>query len=137
MSHSDVKKAFEKKLLSNVNGFSKSDTAFEGVNFKPLVDKPYQRVNLYPTQVENPTVGDNYHRLTGFFQVVLSYPNGQGTGDMYDMVDKVTAFFKRGTTLVENSTKVVVDRTPDISPPYANESRMELTIRIRYYSEQI
>jgi hypothetical protein len=52
------------------------------------------------------------------------------------MAELVQDYFKRGTTLVEGSDKIIVDRTPQISPVYINDNRAEITIRIRYYSEQ-
>jgi hypothetical protein len=52
------------------------------------------------------------------------------------MADKVKDYFKRGTTLIEGSDKIIIDRTPEISPVYINDNRAEITIRIRYYSEQ-
>ena len=75
-------------------------------------------------------------REVGFYQVVLSYPKGKGVGALSTMADKVKDYFKRGTTLVEATDKIVVDRTPEISSVYINDTRAEITIRIRYYSDQ-
>ena len=81
-------------------------------------------------------IGDGYFREVGFYQVVLSYPKGTGVGNITTMAELVQDYFKRGTTLVEGSDKIIVDRTPQISPVYINDNRAEITIRIRYYSEQ-
>ena len=133
---SNLRKAFEKYLVAMPQGLGLSKTAFENVTFTPKVDQPYQLSRLVPLPVENPTYGDNYNREVGFYQVVLSYPKGKGVGGLADMADKVKDYFKRGTTLVEGSDKIIVDRTPEISPVYINDTRAEITIRIRYYSEQ-
>ena len=129
---SNVRKAFEKYLVIMPQGLGQSKTAFENVTFTPVLTEPYQLTRLVPLPVENPTYGDNYHREVGFYQIVLSYPKGKGVGDISLMADKIKDYFKRGTTLVEGADKVIVDRTPEVSPVYINDSRAEITIRIRY-----
>ena len=133
---SNVRKAFEKMLVALPNGLGSANTAYENVSFTPVSTQPYQLSRLVPISVENPTLGDNYHREVGFYQVVLSYPKGKGVGALSTMADKVKDYFKRGTTLVEATDKIVVDRTPEISSVYINDTRAEITIRIRYYSDQ-
>ena len=133
---SNIRKAFEKKLVAMPLGLGAVNTAYENVSFTPKTDQPHQLSRLVPLPVENPSFGDNYNREVGFYQVVLSYPRGKGVGGLADMADKVKDYFKRGTTLVEGSDKIIVDRTPEISPVYINDTRAEITIRIRYYSEQ-
>lgn len=133
---SNVRKAFEKMLVALPNGLGSANTAYENVSFTPVSTQPYQLSRLVPLSVENPTLGDNYHREVGFYQVVLSYPKGKGVGALSTMADKVKDYFKRGTTLVEATDKIIVDRTPEISSVYINDTRAEITIRIRYYSDQ-
>ena len=133
---SNIRKSFEKRLISMPNGLGASNTAFENVKFTPKLDQPYQLTRLVPLPVENPTLGDDYHREVGFYQIVLSYPKGEGVGNITTMAEFVQDYFKRGTTLVEGSDKIIIDRTPQISPVYINDNRAEITIRIRYYSEQ-
>lgn len=133
---SNIRKAFEKKLLAMPDGLSTASTAFENASFTPLANAPYQMSRLVPLPVENPTLGDNYHREVGFYQIVLSYPKGQGVGLLATQADKIKDYFKRGSTLSEGSDKVIVDRTPEISPVYINNSRAEITVRIRYYANQ-
>lgn len=133
---SNIRKAFEKMLVALPNGLGSANTAYENTSFTPVSTQPYQLSRLVPLPVENPTLGDNYHREVGFYQVVLSYPKGKGVGALSTMADKVKDYFKRGTTLVEATDKIVVDRTPEISSVYINDTRAEITIRIRYYSDQ-
>ena len=118
------------------SGLGASKTAYENTTFTPATGQPYQRSALAPLTPENPTLGDDYHREVGFYQVVLSYPKGEGVGNITSMAELVKDYFKRGTTLVEGSDKIIIDRTPQISPVYINDNRAEITIRIRYYSEQ-
>ena len=136
MSQKNIRLAFEKKLIAMPSGLGASKTAFENVTFTPTVGTAYQRSALAPITPENPTLGDGYFREVGFYQVVLSYPKGEGVGNITTMTELVQDYFKRGTTLVEGSDKIIVDRTPQISPVYINDNRAEITIRIRYYSDQ-
>lgn len=133
---SNIRKAFEKRLAAMPNGLGVSNTAFENTSFKPVLGKPYQLSRLIVLPVENPTFGDGYNREVGFYQIVLSYPSNKGVGDITDMADKVKSYFKRGTTLNEGSDRIIVDRTPEVSSVYINDTRAEITIRVRYYSEQ-
>lgn len=133
---SNIRKAFEKRLVAMPEGLGSSKTAYENVSFTPSANQPYQLSRLVPLPVENPTLGDNYHREVGFYQVVLSYPKGLGVGDLAVMADKVKTYFKRGTTLDEGTDRVIVDRTPETSPVYINDTRAEITIRVRYFANQ-
>ena len=132
----NIRIACEQHLINMPDGLGVTNTAFENISFTPKTGTPYQLSRLVPLPVENPTLGDNYNREVGFYQVVLSYPKGEGVGRLTTMADKIKDYFKRGTTLVEGSDKVVIDRTPQISSVYINDTRAEITIRIRYYCEQ-
>lgn len=133
---SNIRRAFEKSLVAMSQGLGAANTAYENTTFTPKADFPHQLSRLVPLPVENPTFGDNYNREIGFYQIVLSYPKGKGVGTLSTMADMVKDYFKRGTTLVEGSDKIIIDRTPEISSVYINDNRAEITIRIRYYSEQ-
>lgn len=133
---SNIRKAFEQRLVNMPQGLGVLSTAFENVSFNPVATQPYQMSKLVPLPVENPTLGDNYHREVGFYQVTLAYPKGKGVGAIAAMADQVKDYFKRGTTLTEGLDKIIVERTPEISPVYVNDTRAEINIRIRYYANQ-
>lgn len=133
---SNIRKAFEKRLITMPEGLGSTKTAFENVPFTPVEGDPYQASKLVPVASENPTLGDDYHREVGFYQVVLAYPKGKGVGAMTAMAEKIKAYFKRGTTMTEGSDVVIVETTPTISSVYVTDTRAELVIRVRYYCEQ-
>lgn len=133
---SNIRKGFEQHLISMVGGISKKHTAFENVSYTPSPSTPYQMSRLVPLPVENPTLGDGYNREVGFYQIVLSYPRGKGLGEMVEVADNLKRHFKRGTTLVVDNDKIIIDRTPEIAPTYINDNRTEMIIRVRYYCEQ-
>ena len=61
---------------------------------RPKVGEAYQRSALAPITPENPTLGDGYFREVGFYQVVLSYPKGEGVGNITTMAELVQDYFK-------------------------------------------
>ena len=105
MSLENAKRALEKYL----NLMSPSiQTAYEAVNFNPTNGVPYQYVQLNPWKPQNPTLGDQYFRDTGEFQIFLCYPTGKGTGEVLARAELVRLHFKRGTTLTEGVSKILV-----------------------------
>lgn len=136
MSQQDIRRAFDKALVSISGGLGSSKTAFENVSFTPQQKQPYQRVKLTPVEVANPTFGDDYHREEGWYVVTLSYPADEGVGKAVAQAEIIKAFFKRGTTFYEGNSRVKVFRTPSIYGGVVVGGRYELAIRIRYYSEE-
>ena len=105
------------------------------VNFTPTTGTPYQRARLLPATPENPTLGDQYHREVGFFEVTLFYPINQGSGLANARADSVKQQFARGVTMVQNGQTVKVLRTPTVSPAIESDDRYIIPISIEYYSE--
>ena len=135
MSVSTIKKAFETSLISMVGGLGKNNTAFEGTGFEPKGDTPYQKVCLLPLNPENPTLGDDYYREIGVFQIMLMYPKDKGTGAIQEQAELIQKHFKRGTTLIKDDKVIIINRTPSISSVNLNNARLEVTVRISYYCE--
>lgn len=136
MSQYEISVAFDKAIVDMPNGLGKSKTAFENLSVKFAADQPYQVLRLIPGEVENPTLGDNYHREVGIYQVILKYPLNKGTGDAREQAEFIKAYFNRGKTLVYGQTEVTVQNTPTIEAPYIDDNRYCIPIRIRYYSSQ-
>ena len=101
--YSDAEFAIVREIAANAWDSHKAATAYENVSFTPTTGKPYQRSALAVLAPENPTLGDDYYREVGFYQVVLSYPKGEGVGNITSMAELVKDYFKRGTTLVDVS----------------------------------
>lgn len=130
MSQLKIRRAFEKALKSLDPSFP---TAYENVSFNPTKDVPYQRVQLVPLEPENPTMGDNYHREVGEFQIFLCYPLNKGLQDIYSKAESIKSFFNRGKTIPENDIEVIVRTTPSISGGITVNDRYILPVRIEYY----
>jgi hypothetical protein len=130
----NTKKALEKHLSALTPSLS---TAYEGVSFSPVNGAPYQRVQLVPSRPENPTLGDDYFRDNGEFQVFLLYPSNKGTGEVLGRAEALRSHFKRGTTLTEGNSVVQIMRTPYISGCTIIGDRVIVPVLIRYSVEAI
>lgn len=125
-----IKKALETRLSTGIPSIS---TAYEGTNFSPVTDVPYQRVFLIPRRPDNPTMGDDFYREYGEFQIFLCYPANQGTGSALDRAELIQRHFKRGTVLPESGLNVVIYRTPQIAGTSIIGDRVIVPVLITYY----
>lgn len=133
MSQANIRKAFEKKLIT----FTPANTiSFENASFTPVANVPYYICKLAPQEVLNPTLGDNYHREVGIFQVVLCFPAGNGGQACAAKAEELKQFFRRSTTLVEGDTTVIVNRTPSIGSAYTEGNRYCVPVRISYFTNE-
>ena len=133
MSQANIRKAFEKKMIAFSPAISLS---FENVSFTPATNVPYAALRLIPADVRNPTIGDNYHREVGIFQIVLCYPIGQGSQALAAKAEELKEYFKRITNLVEGNTIVQIDKTPSIGSAYVENNRYCCPIRVSYFSNE-
>lgn len=107
-------------------------TAAESVSFTPVSGVPYQKIQTVPRKPENPTLGDDYFRDVGEFQVFLCYPSNQGVDAVQTRADAVRNHFKRGTTLIENDVEVLITRTPQIAGNMIIGDRVIVPVLITY-----
>lgn len=127
----NIKKAFEKRLATLSPAIA---TAYEGVSFTPTT-APYQRVMLVPSQPLNPTMGTEHYREVGSFQVFLNYPANKGSGEAIARASQIRTLFKRGTTLIEDSTEVKILTTPKISGNSIVQDRIVFPVIISYIAD--
>ena len=127
----NIKKAFEKRIATLSPAIA---TAYEGVSFTPTT-APYQRVMLVPSQPLNPTMGTEHYREVGSFQVFLNYPANKGSGEAIARASQIRTLFKRGTTLIEDSTEVKILTTPQISGNSIVQDRIVVPVIISYIAD--
>jgi hypothetical protein len=82
------------------------------------------------------TFGDDFYREVGVFTITLHYKLNTGEGDAVNKAEQIKQHFKRGTTLLENGTQVIIKRTPAIGSGYDFNDRWCIPIRIEYFSNQ-
>jgi hypothetical protein len=131
MSIGAVRIALEGKLNAMTPSIS---TAWENVPFTPTPGTAYQAAYLLPV-TENPTMGDDYYRIDGIFQVNLFYPLQTGAKAAQDRAELIKTAFRRGTTMTSGTVKVIVERTPDIGQGRVDGDRWMVPVKIRFYAE--
>lgn len=144
MSLLAVRRAFEDTLAAMPSGIA---TAWENVPYTPVAGTPYQRAFLLPAEPDNPEMG-RFTQERGIFQINLLYPLGQGAGDALRQAERIRSTFYRGRTITvaiiddwfeyystaDGTVKTVIERTPEISPGFAEEDRFVLPVRVRFYA---
>jgi hypothetical protein len=130
MSQSAIRQALEQFLLTL--GWDASQTAFENADFVPPVDPstPFQEAYLLMASPENPTMGDNFHRERGLFQISLKFPMNGGTGDIEARADALQAAFYRGLSLTANNVTTTVAATPAISQGEPDGNRYVKIVKV-------
>jgi len=130
MSIVSVRAALQTEL-NNIPG--SIDVAWENVKYDPIDGTPYQAAYVLPS-VENPTMGDDYHRLIGIFKVNLYYPLLAGTATAEARAELIKTTFKRGTSMTSGGITVRVNKTPEILQGRADGDRWMIPINIRWFA---
>jgi hypothetical protein len=131
MSISFIKKAAEKHLLTLTPSIP---TSFEGVSFAPPSGM-YQRAQFLIRSPDDPVLGTGYYRENISFQVFVSIPDGNGTGDAYRRADLIRNLFKKGTTLFESGISIHVLTTPKVSTDMQAAGRIIVPVFIDLTAE--
>ena len=128
MSTVAIRAAFEKRLAL----MPALATAYENVDFVPVTNTPYQRVNLLPAMPDNQVMGEGFYQELGLFQVTLCYPQNKVANAAQARAELVKTHFKRNTTMLEGSLRVQVTKTPTVSPAFSDGDRYIVPISIYY-----
>lgn len=113
--------------------------AAEGVAFVPDATKTHLADHLLPAETENPSMGRDHRRYVGIYQVDVDAPASSNVGDLRNLANDLVAHFPRGLALTHaaSSTKVLIIRTPSISPIIPDGGRMKRAVSIRYQTDLI
>jgi len=122
-------------LETALNGMSPAlATSWENVPFTSVAGTPYQQVFLNPHEPDNPTMGDDFYRERGIFQINLRYPLQTGALAAANRAQLIRTTFKRGASFINNGVAVTVEKTPEIGVGAAVDDRWFLPVRIYYFS---
>jgi hypothetical protein len=130
MSQIKIKQALEAGLATLT---PKLDTQYENVAYTPKAGVPYQSAYLIMNRPDNPTLGDDFYREKGIFQVTLRYPLLGGTVAIMTQAEKIRHLFRRGQVFTKDSIKVLIDKTPEIRTLPNESDRFIVVVRI-YFS---
>ena len=127
--------AVRSALQAKLDGMSPAlATAWENVGYTPVTGTPYQAAFVMPATPENPTMGDDFYREQGIFQISLFYPLDVGTGVAEARAELIKTTFKRGTSMISGTVTVRIDRTPDISAGRVDGDRWHIPVKIRWFA---
>lgn len=130
MSIISVRAALETAL----NGITGSvPTAWENSPYKPITGTAYQAAYLLPV-TENPTMGDDYHRISGVFQINLFYPLQAGTKNAATRAELIKTTFKRGNSYTSGSVTVRIEKTPEIGQGRVDGAWWMVPVKIRFFA---
>lgn len=131
MGKAAIRKAFEVKLNAFDADFA---TAWENSNTSFDENKPYQQVALMLAQPDNPTMGDNFYRQGGYFQIDLKYPQNVGPADADARADLLRATFHRGLSMTHDGITTVVEKTPEIGAGSYEGDRYVVKVFVRFFA---
>lgn len=128
MSVPTIRSLMETALASALSGFP---LAYENVPYVPVVGTAFGAVYLYPGEPENPEMGPGYIQR-GIMQVNLFYPLDAGTGAASAKAETIRTAFPFATTLTATGVRVLITRTPEISPARIEADWLLVPVRIRF-----
>lgn len=110
------------------------DTAYEAQEFKPPKTM-YQVVQFMIRSPDDPVLGTGYYRERIQMQVFVVGPINVGTGDVLARAELIRQHFQKGTFLLENTIRIHVLTTPQISGTAITENRVVVPVMIDLVSE--
>lgn len=126
----EIKQAFETKI-STIN--PTIATVYEGNNYTPVINVPYQELYLLPAGNDDPYINDKEYVSYGIFQITLKYPTGTNASKLINERCKLYLDnFERGTNLIQNSIRVKVKNTPIVRNLGIVGDRLIYAISINY-----
>jgi hypothetical protein len=110
-------------------------TNWENTGFKPSVGVAWARVNTLHGKPLNPTMGDDFNREPGIFQIALSYPENTGSVDAMAKADALCAWFKRGTVLEEGGVRILIDKAPSVGGVTSDGAWFRATVSVYFVAD--
>jgi hypothetical protein len=105
--------------------------AYENVNYVPVVNTPYARINLMRAQPANPEAG-KFQQAQGIFQVTLEYPQNVGPGVVEARAKAIADWFPRALSLSASGIVVTIMRAAYIMAGFADGDRWAVPVRVFY-----
>ena len=108
-------------------------TAMQDVRFDPAVQAPngapFQRTLLIPAPPFTPTLTEQVARDQGIYQIMLSFPAGNGPGAADRRASAIQAHFPAQLDLGD---RLRTRGKPTIAPPLPDDARILIPVSVRY-----
>lgn len=112
-------------------------TSVENMDFLPIPDIPYQELNHFNQNPDNPTYGAAFHRESGFLQVSLYYPLKRGSNAAMTRAGAIQDAFYRGRSFsLGDSDTLYIESTPWVGKGGVDPDgdRYMIPVKIFYYA---
>lgn len=143
MSDQHIMTALQVRLAAFASAKSLS-VAYEGVPVPPnagipSATKPHLADFLLPATTVNPSMGRDHRRYEGIYQVDVDSPVAIDAAafNLRELANELVAHFPRGLALTHEGVKVLITRTPSISPIIPDGGRIKRSVSIRYQADVI
>ena len=110
-------------------------TAYENTPFDPkvlAVGTPYQEVSFLPSYNDNVFIDNGGYLSYGLVQILLKYPNSQGTKAILDRIKLYLDNFKSGSNLTKDGIVINIQGTPSVKNLGVVGDRFVYAISINY-----
>jgi len=132
MSTVSIRAALETKLATMAPALA---TAYENIAYTPIAGTAYQAPYLMPAEPDNPTMGDDFHREQGVFQISLFYPIQAGPGAAEARAELIKTAFARGQSMTAGGVTVRISKTPYIGQGRVDGDRWMVPVKIQYFAD--
>lgn len=122
-------------LQAHLVKLGKFNTAWEGVKNSPPL--PYQEVWLNVSSSSTGAISDKPHAVdSGFLQVTLYYPSGNGTKEIESKASEIRRHFY-GKSIEKEGVQVVIHSPPQIGGIFLIDDKLALPITVNYSAYEL
>ncbi|WP_337678114.1 phage tail terminator-like protein [Rodentibacter pneumotropicus] len=122
-------------LQTHLADLGEFNTAWEGINNSPKL--PYQTVWLTISTAQTGAISSKPHsKETGFMQVTLHYPAGNGTQDIEERASQIRKHFY-GQSFIQENVQVVILSPPLIGGIFLSDDKLALPITINFTAYEL
>ncbi|WP_288061386.1 phage tail terminator-like protein [Rodentibacter caecimuris] len=122
-------------LQTHLSKLGEFNTAWEGI--KNPFTLPYQTVWLTVSATKTGAISSKPHaEESGFMQVTLYYPAGNGTQEIEERASQLQKHFY-GQSFIKENVQVVIHSPPVIGGIFLNDDKLALPITINYSAYEL
>lgn len=132
MSNLAIRAALETRLAALFPDFP---TAFENAEFDEPEKDPFQEAYVLFSDPDNPTMGDEFYRQRGIFQITCRFPLLEGSENAGLHGEILRQGFARGLSLSADGVTTHIERTPAIGNGSNIAGRWVIIVRVTFYAD--
>jgi hypothetical protein len=111
-------------------------TSWQNISFtQPAPSTPWQQVWFPRFSEENPTMGDDFHRIHDYFQIDLMYPLLKGTSAIDTRIGLIKALFRRSASFTNGGIIVRIEGTPSSTDYGPDGGFYKKVVKVTYWAD--